>query len=92
MKSAAWKTPSPTPRTSQAGRPGDYRVKEYPEEVTFADTLAQLFSNQEEPVSKVKADPLTREFLKMKSDLKSLQEFNDPLGTYARMPLGWEIK
>jgi len=71
---------------------GDYHVKEYPEEVSFADTLALLFNNQEEPVSKAKADPLTQEFLKMKSELKTLQEFNDPLGVYARMPLGWEIK
>ena len=69
-----------------------YRVKEYPEEVSFADTLAQLFSKQEEPASRVKADPLTQEFLKMKSDLKSLQEFNDPTGMYARMPLGWDIR
>jgi protease IV len=69
-----------------------YRVKEYPEEVSFADTLALLFNNQEEPVSRVKADPLTQEFLKMKSDLKSLQEFNDPMGMYARMPLGWDIR
>jgi protease IV len=69
-----------------------YRVKEYPEEVTFADTLANLFSNQEEPLSKIKSDPLTETFLKMKGDLKSLQEFNDPLGMYARMPLGWTIK
>ena len=69
-----------------------FRVKEYPEEVSFADTLAQLFTHQEEPVSKIKSDPLTREFLKMKSDLKSLQEFNDPLGAYARMPLGWDIR
>jgi len=69
-----------------------YRVKEYPEEVTFADSLAQLFSHQEEPVSQAGANPLTQEFLKMKSDLKSLQEFNDPMGAYARMPLGWEIK
>jgi protease IV len=71
---------------------GDYHVKEYPEEVTFADTLALLFSGQEEPVSQAKLDPLTQEFLKMKSDLKSLQEFNDPMGMYARMPFGWEIK
>jgi hypothetical protein len=67
-------------------------VKEYPEEVTFADTLAQLFNNQEEPLSKVRADPLTQEFLKIKSDLKSLQEFNDPLGAYARMPIGWDLR
>jgi protease-4 len=69
-----------------------YRVKEYPEEVSFADALAQLFNNQEQPVNKVKAEPLTRAFLKMKSDLKSLQDFNDPMGMYARMPLGWDIR
>ncbi len=69
-----------------------YRVKEYPEEVTFADTLAQLLSNQEEPLSRVKSDPLTQTFMQMKGDLKSLQDFNDPLGMYARMPLGWTIK
>ena len=72
---------------------GDYRVKEYPEQVSFTDALALLLSGQkEEPVSRVKADPLTRGFLQMKSELKTLQEFNDPLGVYARMPLGWEIK
>jgi protease-4 len=72
---------------------GDYHVKEYPEQVTFADTLAQLLTNQEEPLSKAaKVDPLTQEFLKLKGDLKILQEFNDPMGAYARMPLGWEIK
>ena len=69
-----------------------YRVKDYPEEVSFADTLAALLSNQEEPLSKVKADPLTREFFRMKADLKSLSDFNDPIGVYARMPIGWEIK
>jgi hypothetical protein len=51
-----------------------------------------LFNNQEEPLSKVRADPLTQEFLKIKSDLKSLQEFNDPLGAYARMPIGWDLR
>jgi len=78
---------------SKQAKLGDqYKVKEYPEEVTFADTLAQLLSNEEEPLAKAKADPLTQEFLEMKADLKSLSEFNDPLGVYARMPVGWEIK
>ncbi len=71
---------------------GDYKVKEYPEEMTFAESLAQLFNHQEEPVSHAKADPLTQQFLKMKSDLKSLQEFNDPINAYARMPIGWDIR
>jgi protease-4 len=69
-----------------------YLVKDYPEEVTFADTLALLFNNQEEPLSKIKSDPLTQEFLKMKGDLKSFQDFNDPIGAYARMPMGWDIR
>jgi protease-4 len=68
-----------------------YYVQEYPEKISFAEALAQLFSNQEEPVSKVKPDLLTRQYLKMKSELKTLQEFNDPMGLYARMPLGFEI-
>ena len=72
-----------------------YRVKEYPEEVTFADTLAALLSNQEEPLSRInsaKADPLTQAFIKIRHDLKEFQGFNDPIGVYARMPIGWEIK
>jgi protease-4 len=69
-----------------------YKVKEYPEQLNFAETLAQLLSNQETPITHTEADPLTREFLKMKADLHSLRDFNDPSGTYARLPLGWEIK
>jgi protease-4 len=71
---------------------GDYRVKEYPEKPTFAETLAALLSNEQEPVTRAKADPLTQEYLQVKSEIKTLREFNDPLGAYARMPLGWEIK
>ncbi len=70
----------------------DYRVEEYPQQLSFADTLTQLLSNEQQPTSKMKADPLTEQYLKMKNDLKALQGFNDPLGMYARMPLGWEIK
>jgi protease-4 len=70
-----------------------YKVKDYPEEVTFADTLAALLSNQEEPLSKsAKSDPLTQEYFQMKAQLKQFSEFNDPVGVYARMPIGWEIK
>jgi protease-4 len=71
---------------------GSYRVKEYPEELSFTESLAQLLSGHEEPVTQAKADPLTRQFLKMKGDLKTLQEFNDPMGAYARLPIGWDIR
>jgi len=72
-------------------RVGDYRIKEYPPKVTFTETLALLFSNQEEPVTKAKIDPLTQQFLKVKAELKSFQNFNDPFGAYARLPLNWDI-
>jgi protease-4 len=70
----------------------NYKLKEYPEQIGLADTIAFLLSNQEVPVSKAKTNPLTQQFLKMTSDLKSFEGFNDPLGMYARLPLGWEIK
>jgi protease-4 len=74
-------------------RLGDrYKVKEYPEQVSLAESLALLLSNSEQPVNHTRLDPLTSQFLKMKADLKTLQEFNDPTGMYARLPLGWEIK
>ncbi len=88
----------------QSAKLSDYYVKEYPEKVTFADTLEQLLSNQEEPVSQIKPDlrlnpaalikpdVLTQQYLKAEGELKTLQEFNDPMGMYARMPLGWDIK
>ena len=69
-----------------------YKVKEYPQPVSFAESLAVLLSNQEPPVNHTKSDPLTRQFLKMKSELGTLRDFNDPFGAYARLPLGWEIK
>jgi protease-4 len=69
-----------------------YKVKEYPEEVNFAQTIAQLLSNQEAPLTSAQVDPLTRQFLRMKRDLQSLEDFNDPTGMYARLPLGLEIR
>ena len=86
------------------GKTDRYYVKEYPEKISLAETLAQLFNSQQEPVSQVKPDlripsemlikpdVLTQQYLKVERELKTLQEFNDPTGMYARMPLGWEIQ
>ena len=71
---------------------GDYKIKEYPPKVTLAETLALLFTDQEEPVTKAKVDPLTAQYLKVKASLKSLQDFNDPFGCYARLPLDWMVR
>jgi protease-4 len=82
---------------NQAKLGQNYHLKEVPEQPTFAETLAVLLDNQEAPLSqapalKAKPDLLTQQFLKMKADLKTFQEFNDPMGMYARLPLGFEIK
>ena len=77
---------------NQAKLGDHYKVREYPEQASFAEALLELFDNQEAPVAQAKIDPLTRQFLKMKADLKSLQDFNDPTGVYARLPVGWDIK
>jgi protease-4 len=69
-----------------------YHVKEYPETLNFAQQLAQLLNGQEQPITKSAMDPLTRQFLKLKGDLKSLQDFNDPQGVYARLPLGLQVQ
>ena len=71
---------------------GDYHVKEYPEQLSFSDTLALLFTNQEAPISHARMDPLTKQFLQIKADLQLFQGFNDPLNAYALAPLGWQIK
>jgi protease-4 len=69
-----------------------YELREVPKQVTFTETLSVLLSNQEPPVEDIKPDLFTRQLVKMKSDLRTLQEFNDPLGIYARLPLGFDVK
>jgi protease-4 len=71
----------------------NYELREVPHQLSFSETLAVLLDNQQAPLEKeAKPDLLTRQFLKMKEDLKTLQEFNDPLGMYARLPLGFEVR
>jgi protease-4 len=70
-----------------------YELREVPHQLDVSETLALLLSNQEAPLEKTgKVDLLTRQFLKMKADLKSLQEFNDPLGIYMRLPVGFDVR
>lgn len=71
---------------------GDYRIKEYPAKQTLTETLAILLTDQQEPVMKAKAGPLSLQYSRMKAELKSLEDFNDPFGAYARLPLDWNIR
>jgi protease-4 len=70
-----------------------YELREVPHQLNFSETLALLLSNQEAPLEKEpKQSMVTRQLLKMKSDFKSLQEFNDPLGMYLRLPVGFDVR
>jgi protease-4 len=70
-----------------------YELSEVPRQVGFSEALAILLSNQQAPLEKeAKPGILTRQYLKMQADLKALEGFNDPLGVYARLPLGFEIR
>ena len=70
----------------------NYQLREVPQRVGLAETLSVLLSNQEAPIEEAKPDLFTRQITKMKSDLKTMQEFNDPMGMYARLPLGFDVR
>jgi protease-4 len=70
----------------------DYELREVPRQVTFSETLSALLSNQESPVESIKPDLFTRQMIRMKSDLKTMEDFNDPMGMYTRLPLGFNIR
>ena len=70
-----------------------YELREVPHQLGFSETLAVLLSNQEAPLEKeAKPGIFTRQYLKMQAELKELQGFNDPLGIYARLPVGFGVK
>jgi protease-4 len=70
----------------------DYELREVPRQVTFSETLSALLSNQAAPVEAIKPDLFTRQMIRMKSDLKTMEDFNDPMGMYTRLPLGFNIR
>lgn len=62
----------------------DWRIEEYPQSRVFeARLLRRLLGNQ---ASSNPTDPLTAEFRRLQADFATLQEMNDPLGTYSRLP------
>ncbi len=63
----------------------DIVVEEFPGALNFADTLAQLF-NEVRP-RQVKAGPLGKVFGQLTEGIQVLEQFNDPRGIYARLPL-----
>jgi protease-4 len=70
---------------------GNYRVDEYPKPKDWADLIADWLKG-EKPGQAEGADVLSRLLAQIKEQVKTLGEFNDPRGVYARLPLEVMIK
>lgn len=70
-----------------------WQVEEYPQYkgLNLNSLLAQLLT-QSTPQTEVNIDPLTEKFLDFRSDLSSLNSFNDPKGIYTRLPVNFKIE
>jgi protease IV len=69
----------------------DWQIEEYPEQKSFEEEVFdRLFSVKAISQGK-QLDPLTTEFIKLKSELEIFQSFNDPKGIYARLPFRFNI-
>ncbi len=69
----------------------DWQLQEYPQQHRFETELVQRLFDVKMLESQGQIDPLTAEFLRVRQELAVLQDFSDPTGVYARMPLNFEI-
>ena len=69
----------------------DWQLQEYPQQHRFETELVQRLFDVKILQEQGKIDPITAEFLKARQELAILQDFRDPTGVYARMPLNFEI-
>lgn len=75
----------------------DWELKEFSRSRSLEEKLVKnLFgssTNNNEGISKTKQfDPLSVTYEKLREDLSILQNLNDPLGVYARLPYNFHIK
>ncbi|HTB81600.1 MAG TPA: signal peptide peptidase SppA [Opitutaceae bacterium] len=70
---------------------GNYRVDEYPESKDWTDVIADWLKG-EKPGQAEGADVFSRLLAQIKEQVKTLGEFNDPRGVYARLPLEVMVK
>jgi protease IV len=75
----------------QANLGNNWEVEEYPKARSLEKRILQKLTNEEALLKTKQPDPLTAEFLKLKSDLAILQSMNDPRGIYARLPFNWRF-
>jgi protease-4 len=72
--------------THQAPHP---KIAEYPAKQTVGEALQKVFSGTERPpVSKM--DPIDRQLQLLEKNLRQFACFNDPMGIYSLLPIGFE--
>lgn len=76
---------------SQANLGSNWELEEYPKVRSLEKRLLEKLTNEEALANTKRPDPLTAEFLKLKTDLAILQSMNDPRGIYARLPFNWRF-
>jgi protease-4 len=75
----------------QAKLKDDWEVDEYPEAQSLEERILKKLTSQASEKQAKRPDPLTAEFMKLKTDLALLKGMNDPRGIYARLPFNWRI-
>jgi protease-4 len=70
----------------------NWAVEEYPQQKSFEEEVFDRLFSAEAMQQSEQLDPLTKEFLKFKSELEVIQSFNDPKGVYARLPFNFRIE
>jgi len=76
---------------NKTGLQNNFRLVEYPRKKEFAEALQEMFEKLEPNnarASGIAAQIATR----IDTELKTLREFNDPRGLYARLPVNLEIQ
>ncbi|MDJ0691030.1 MAG: signal peptide peptidase SppA [Xenococcaceae cyanobacterium MO_188.B32] len=76
--------------TAKLGK--NWQLEEYPQQRSLEVEILDKLMNIKTLAQTDSLDPLTLEFLKLKSDLTIFQSLNDPQGIYARLPFNLDIE
>lgn len=74
-----------------AGVENNYTLKEFPQEQTFAEMLAGWLEHAN-PVQTSQHSLVAQVVTRLEEQAKTLQQFNDPRGVYARLPLEISVR
>jgi protease-4 len=75
----------------EAGVENNYSLIEFPRSQTFTEVLAGWLENAG-PVEKSKLGLVSQVVERVEGQAKTLQQFNDPRGIYARLPLEINVR